>query len=174
MYDTADSGVWWSGPKPTRNVWYGWQNLIGYGSSFMLLATSPFALEAAGVTVPLGLTGLAFSGAIVHWAHGHVGKGFGALALTVGSTFGLGALGVGIECGVNGCNGLFSGLFGAVVGGGLGLFTGIAIDVGALSFEKRVPDDEDEATRRWAPRISLVPSLDLRPGRATFGVAGTF
>lgn len=156
--------------------WYGWQILVAYGVSLGVLLLSPLERgDAASVTVPIGVTGLAFSGPIVHWAHSQWAKGFASLGLNLGGTVVGGLLGGTLFCVSGGCSGNdFEGLgvlIGASVGGCVGALTGMIIDVAALAYE------EHEAPRAWAGRplqISLVPSLNLAPDRAVLGMAGTF
>src|SRR4051812_762797 len=69
-------------PSETPSRWYGWQ---------VLAAEAPFqGLAWVGVgtgNARLWLGGLAGSvpgGPIVHFAHGHFGKGFGALGVNIG------------------------------------------------------------------------------------------
>lgn len=150
--------------KP-REVWYGWQTLIIMGVS------APLTF-AYGV----GLFGFTFGGPIVHWSHGHVGRGFGALGLNFGLTAVGGLLGVAAFCSNDGCRGLFGGLSGAaggVIGGGLGLLTANIIDVAALSYET-VGGGEEAARRRRSPRLTLAPQVAVSPQHAHLGLAGTF
>jgi hypothetical protein len=123
-----------------------------------------------------GLSGFAFGGPIVHWAHGHVGKGFGALGLNVGLTSVGGLVGVAAICS-GGCNGEWSGLtqlFGFVIGGGVGLLSANIIDVAALSYETVGPAAEEQSRRRRHPGLTVVPQVGWSPQQSYFGVAGSF
>lgn len=65
-----------------KTVWYGWQTLIGVVASDVVTLVGAFA--TAGPFAQIGIAGHVLTGPIVHWAHGHVGKGFLSLGLNVG------------------------------------------------------------------------------------------
>jgi hypothetical protein len=152
-------------------VWYGWQTL-----AVILATTAPFGISAAtagtsaggasfAFTTPLAAAGLLMGGPIVHWAHGHIGRGFGVL----GAELGVGTLGALIGGGLmvagGGGGGDLGGLAVVAVGCGVGVL-GIMIvnivDV-ATSFEER-------------PRASatISPTVSVQRGGGTVGLTGAF
>ena len=149
-----------------RTTWYGWQTLLIMGVSTPLVA-------AYGT----GLAGFTFGGPIVHWAHGHVGRGFGALGLNLGLTAVGGLVGAGALCAGGSCNGELGNLglaFGLAIGGGIGLLTANIIDVAVLSHEPVEPAVDYDARPRRHPRLTVVPQVSFSPDRAHLGVAGVF
>jgi hypothetical protein len=145
-------------PRPavkTKTVWYGWQTLIGVvGSDVITL------LGAYGGLEPLyyiGVAGHVFTGPIVHWSHGHVGKGFIALGLNVGAPVAGGGLGLLI-----GGTGGWGGLFGAILLGGIGYVLGPTLDMAILSTES-VPENgkSPKGARAIMPSsIGVLPMID--------------
>lgn len=146
--------------RSPERVWYGAQ-------AWTVLAVSALLTPVYGV----GAIGLVFGGPIVHWAHGHAGRGFAVLGMNLGLTavgFGLG-LAVGAEASPRSEWGALSN---AVVGSGVGLLTANIVNAAALSYED-APSPVEVGARR-PPRLTLVPQLDFAPGRAQFGLAGSF
>jgi hypothetical protein len=87
--DAGDAGV--SQAAPTS--WYGWQTLTSDGSAIALGALAYGADKAGGTSITnvfwTASVATFFVGApVIHWAHGHVGKGFGSLGLRVGLPLG--------------------------------------------------------------------------------------
>jgi hypothetical protein len=85
----GDAGV--SEAAPTS--WYGWQTLTSDGSAIALGALAYGADKAGGTSITnvfwTASVATFFLGApVVHWKHGHVGKGFGSLGLRVGLPLG--------------------------------------------------------------------------------------
>jgi hypothetical protein len=70
-------------PWAPRRRWYGWQTLLVDGASIGLLVLGVAADDRGAGR--LGALGYFFGAPIVHWSHGHVGKGFASLGLRVGS-----------------------------------------------------------------------------------------
>lgn len=83
-------------PLPAKRTnWYGWQTFIAVGASTGLIITGGIVGgDAGGNTVGVGVVGLAVSAPIVHWAHGHIGRGFRAIGLDVGMSLGGALLGI--------------------------------------------------------------------------------
>ncbi|WP_281328514.1 hypothetical protein [Polyangium sp. 6x1] len=138
-------------PTSTRvQRWYGWQTLIGIGAADIVafpLSTVKLALFGP---VTLGLR--AFVPPIVHWSHGHVGKGFGSLALNLGFPVvmaGIGA-GMGLAWGHDDIPGVS-----AIFGGFLGVLAAPAIDIAVLSTED-VDAPAERASRLSLPRVLAV------------------
>ena len=166
---------------PTKRVWYGWQTLLVLGSSATFGVVTAIvgdvsnadALTVVGLSV--GGAGLMLGGPIVHWAHGNIGKGFGAFGLHFGVPIVSGGVGVAIACGAGGCRNSANGFgifFGLLIGGSLGSIAATVIDVTALSYEQSVPV-ASTASRR-APGWTLVPDLQITREKTTFGFAGAF
>jgi hypothetical protein len=83
--EAGDAGV--SPAAPTS--WYGWQTLASDGSAVALGALAYGVDKAGGTTITnvfwTASVATFFVGApVIHWKHGHVGKGFGSLGLRVG------------------------------------------------------------------------------------------
>lgn len=147
-------------PKKVKQ-WYGWQSMIGViGGDLLLTLGVLTALGSTGVSgtlMVLGAGGHVLSGPIVHWSHGHVGKGFGSLGLTVGLPA-LGFLvGKGVESATQTDNRqvLYSFTFAAI-----GYFAGPIIDMAALSTEE-VPASTVKGSRLLLPSsVAIVPMID--------------
>jgi hypothetical protein len=154
----------------TEERWYGGQTLAMDGAALALVLAG-IGLHSSGLS---GLGGLVYlgGGPIVHWAHGHVGTGFGDLGIRAGLPFAglfVGALSGGV---------IFrnDGVFGPVLGGVAGFLGGMVgasvIDAAALSYE-------DVPVKHSSSRL-LVPTFGIdreeRGGgtRTTFGLAGSF
>ncbi|APR76861.1 Hypothetical protein A7982_02208 [Minicystis rosea] len=157
----------------TKRYWYGWQSLIVFGVSTTITIV-PSVLGGAVVGLPLGIGGLVLGGPIVHWANGNVGKGFIGLGVNIGAIGLLGAAGIGIACASTSCSGEWGALgvfLGGTIGGGLGALTAAIIDASVLAYGER---SEQTAKARSREIASLLPSVDVRPDRAVFGVMGSF
>ncbi len=136
-----------NGAKPAE-VWYGWQSLIGVLACDSLIAISVSvnanSSASSGIVSTLGALGVAgrvFTPPIVHWAHGHVGKGSISLGINVGTPMVVGLIGVGIgwDADIE---------FGAIVGGMLGLM------IGAVG--------QPSSIRPYCRRSPLLPRLERR------------
>jgi hypothetical protein len=87
--EAGDAGV--SQAAPTS--WYGWQTLTSDGSAIALGVLAYGADKAGGTSITnvfwAASVATFFVGApVIHWTHGHVGKGFGSLGLRVGLPLG--------------------------------------------------------------------------------------
>lgn len=156
---------------PTQRYWYGWQTLIVFAPSGLLMAAAPFT---GGITGLPSLGGFLLGGPIVHWANGNVAKGFVSLGINVGATL-AGGLTAGLmclaACKSTGDDGLV--LFAAsALGGGAGLLIANVIDVAVLSYGERQVVYKDAAARR--PSFTWLPTFDAGKGRASVGLMGTF
>jgi hypothetical protein len=168
---------------PSRRTewrWYGAQTLFVDGVSIaaILLGAATRANRdrdgMSGSLLGVGSTGVVFGAPIVHWVHGHVGKGFGSLGLMVVPP--LVALGMLID----GMGGLDFGDSNTpthhsksdaetFVGAAILIAwipTAVAVDAACLAYEE-VPARERPSVA-WAPRVSLVR------GGGTLGAGGTF
>jgi hypothetical protein len=151
----------------TKQRWYGWETLIGLAITDGALIGGGAALES-GWPIVAGFIMRPFVGPIVHWQHGHVGRGFGSLGLNVGVPFTLGAVGA-AATGDN-CNRSLGCLAGFVLGYFIGSIVAPIIDVAALSTEKVEVPVEPEALH--VQSLTVVPILDK--GRTGLGLAGQF
>jgi len=168
--------VAWGAPAPdapTRN-WYGEQLLIGYGASDVLVAAGIISGGDAPFFALLG-TGLVVqvvAAPIVHWSHGHVGRGFVSLGLNGGLPFAAGALGyLAGSANTGGPFDVGTAVPGMVFGFMTGMFIGRAIDVAVLSYDK-VEDGSPAPRRKAAPELTLAPVVGR--GQTGLGVAGIF
>lgn len=149
-------------PAPERD-WYGAYTLVADG--VLLVAGTGLALsDQPQLGVSIAVAGLALAGPIVHWAHGEGNRGFLALGVNAGSTLVGGLLGMGVGLAAGGG---FAALAFSVIGGGVGLLTGVVIDVAALSYQ-------EAPRRRFGSNFLLAPDLRLGSGGGTVGVVGAF
>jgi hypothetical protein len=106
----------------------------------------------------MGVVGHVFIGPIVHWAHGHSGKGFASLGINVGAPFAGALLGMGIGAGFQAAvdddsDVGWGALGGIVVGTCVGWVTATVLDTTLLSTEQ-VDAPSLEA------QIAVVPMVD--------------
>jgi hypothetical protein len=102
---------------------------------------------------------------MTHWAHGHVGKGFASLGLTLGAALAGGATGFGLGAATAGTGGGNGGSFwipvgpviGTMVGAGVGVLAMNLVDAFVLGRE--VPRESDRGGA-----ISLAPIVDAHSG----------
>ncbi|MDI3284265.1 hypothetical protein [Polyangium sp. 15x6] len=138
-------------PPPTQvRRWYGWQTLIGIGAADAVA----FPLSSVKLVLfgPITLGLRAFVPPIVHWSHGHIGKGFGSLALNLClpfATAGIGA-GLGLQWGRDDIPGVSM-----ILGGFIGVLAAPAIDMAVLSTEV-VEAPSAKASRPFFPRVMAV------------------
>jgi hypothetical protein len=152
-------------PPPTERRWYGHQTLIVDGLSLSFIA---LGIRNTPQLAEVGLAGFLFGAPTVHWAHGHVGKGFGSLALRLVPPI------VALYLLIDGSNGFSdsgsSRTNGAevAVGAIVGLAwipTAVTVDAAVLARET-VPVEAQKVS--WTPRFSLTR------GGATVGAGGAF
>jgi hypothetical protein len=161
--------------KRTEKVWYGWQNLIGDGVSLSLFSIG-LATKTSGVTV-VGALGYILGSPAVHWVHGNIGPGFGALTLrALVPPLGLGiGLITGLIAGIGESNSIDDPgdpLFvGAVAGTAIGIAIPMVVDAVGLAYEKV---DVDSASRRTPRTFALSPIVDVRRSGGLVGVGATF
>ncbi len=105
----------------------------------------------------IGVAGHVLSGPVVHWSHGHVGKGFASLGLNVGLP-GIGLLTGFAASGADAWGGLFLGL----ILGGIGYVAAPALDIGLLSTETvNAPARPPRGASALLPSsIGVMPMLD--------------
>lgn len=122
-----------------RRVWYGQQTLL-LDAAAAALAAGGLGLSSGSPSVGsvfVGLGGLVFGVGppVVHWAHGHIGRGFVSMfAVRVAIPGGLGLLGYGIGAGASrgdpAVTAISSGLLSL-----LGVLVAVGIDGGILAFD---------------------------------------
>jgi hypothetical protein len=158
-----------------QRYWYGWQTLIVDGVAIVTGLAASVSLPLYYMTgIPAGTGGLVFGGPIVHWAHGNVGKGFGALGIITATALIGGGVGVGVGCAVKvfeSCTGEDAGLsrlIGFMIGLPFGAAIGAAIDVSVLAYGTR------EVAAPPGRIGTLLPMLDVRRDRAVLGVGAAF
>ena len=118
--------------------WYGWQNLLAYLGSDLLVVGSVIVVWQAGEgseLIPATVVTRAHAGLAVHFVHQNWGRGFASLGLNTAAG-GLTVLG--------GFIGSRNGGYGATIVGGaiglaMGLTTATAIDVGVLAYKDAPP-----------------------------------
>jgi hypothetical protein len=172
-------------PSPElQRTWYGWQILlVDAGSFFLVLEGSGLSGQAASRGEGQALAGLALLGYLgggptVHWAHGHVAKGFGSLGLRAGLPVAGGLLGLGVAVSSPNTSGNgFAALADIGLGVLLGLIAAPIVDVAWLAFDE-APQGES-ANVRPTPALRLMPTATLprdASGRfaPTLGLAGVF
>ena len=163
----------YAGP-PLEREWYGWQGLV-FDAAAIGIFVGGWAVDD-GTIVGAGWFTYVLGAPITHWAHGNVGRGFGDIGMRVGipvAGFLVGGL-FGFGAGVGG-NGKFKDLgphsngpvVGAVVGGAIATVAMSALDAFVFAYTKPRPAEQ-------ASWLTWQPTLDLRPGRGTAGVGGTF
>jgi len=77
-------------PETPRITWYGWQTLIADGAAVGLLWLALVSSDGSAGNI-LGTASFMtylLGGPIVHWAHGHGGKGWASVGLRVGLPIG--------------------------------------------------------------------------------------
>lgn len=163
----------YAGP-PLEKEWYGWQGLI-FDAAAIGIFVGGWAADD-GKIVGAGWFTYILGAPITHWAHLNVGKGFADFGLRVGipvAGFLVGGL-LGFGGGVDG-DGAFRNfgphsngpVVGAVIGGAIGTVAASALDAFVLAYTKPKPVE----SASW---LTWQPTVDLRPGRGTVGVGGTF
>ncbi|MDI1447358.1 hypothetical protein [Polyangium sp. 6x1] len=156
----------WSGEVPTQKVtrWYGWQTLIGVVAGDLLTVVG----QGSALSY-IGVAGHVLTGPIVHWAHGHVGKGFTALGLNVGLPLGGGLIGLMAGAG-EGLKALGYTAIGALVGH----IAAPALDMAIFSTETvDAPIERPKGARALLPSSAAIVPM-MGPDRMGLSVVGTF
>lgn len=149
-------------PPATEQRWYGWQTLISDGASLLLvsMASQNRKESIQNVTFGLAAAGITLGAPIIHWSHGHVGKGFASLGIRLGMpTMGMLFLANGISGNRSDDRSILLGVLLLAAW----LPTSIAVDAAVLAREE-VP----------VSRVSLVPLVAPTHGGGTLGLGGTF
>jgi hypothetical protein len=141
--------------------------LIGLAVTDHLLIGGGFAAESLE-PITIGFVARPLVAPVVHWSHGHVGKGFGSLALNVGGPFTAGLILAPLLDPARGC-GLVN-CVGFGVGVVLGALLAPIIDIAALSTEEAQAPASETGIRIHS--LSIVPISGA--GRKGLAVAGQF
>lgn len=165
-----------------KRRWYGWQTLLILGGSTtvgLVIGVGGGAAARSGTVAAIGASiggaGLLFGGPIVHWANGHLARGFGSLGLNFGMPIAGAGLGLAVACAGGGCSSKSDGsglFFGPVIGGGLGSIAAVVLDVSLLAYEPvgANPSTASRKARQW----TLAPDVEMTRQKTTFGFAGVF
>jgi hypothetical protein len=162
--------------KPQRR-WYGWQTLISDG---LAIGTVAYAIASADdgeegdSDAHLFIAGelTYFLGPpTIHWAHGHVGKGFGSLAIRLGSAV-VAIIGAIQDMSVLG-DGDSDPPNGLMVAGALGMIAAIPLDAAVIANED-VPAQEAEHAGSWIDTVSIAPVVDLQHRSVALSALGRF
>jgi hypothetical protein len=168
--------------EPQR-IWYGWQTaLADTGWVVLFLSANSISSQTQSRGEGQALVGLAaidyLGGApAIHWAHGHVGRGFASMGLRLGSPM-LGAM-LGIAAAATSAR---SGNGQAALDDiGLGVLLGIVatpiVDLAFLAFDDPPSPDSPDAPSTSALRFTPVATLPRdASGRfaPTLGLGGAF
>jgi hypothetical protein len=151
--------------------WYGWQTLAIDVAALATGVTGYAVNNGSGNPVgTIGILGYLFGPPIVHWIHGHAGRGAADLGLRFLGPIAVGGLGylLGLPAGTN-SNG---DPVGSQIAGGIGLGVGyivvVTLDAAVFAYEAKLE------TSPPAPAALFVPRVQLRQGGATFGLIGAF
>lgn len=174
-------------PEKEQKVWYGYQTLIADGAALTLPiigAASDGQSSSRAALGTMSLISYAVTPAVIHMAHGHIGKGFGDLALRVvtpvatgiGGLFIGAAIGAGQADGKDPLTGTVTILVYEIYGGMVGLVTGVvaasAIDAGLLAWET-APAPKEKPVAKAKP-FTVTPSVGPTKDGFAAGVGGTF
>jgi hypothetical protein len=166
------NGVTFARPESQRR-WYGWQILITDVTGSLLSSTGGFVGSTGGSALAiLGATVTFFGGPIVHWAHGHVGRGFASMfGLRLGLPLGGALLGFTFGCAASACQTTPT-VLAASIGAGLGALTGIIVDIAVLAYDEPAPT----WTRSARAPLQLSPWASIDPAHRTslVGVRGVW
>ncbi len=160
-------GVPMFAPKKVTK-WYGWKTIIGVAGSDLLAvggALTALGSSVGGAFLFVGLSGHVVTGPIVHWSHGHIGKGFGSLGLNIGLPLLSGLIGSGVDAGAGSSGYMFT--FAIV-----GYFVAPILDIAALSTEE-VDESPKKGSRLLLPSsVAIVPMID--GNRRGLSIVGQF
>jgi len=161
-----------SPPEPER-TFYGWQNLtVAYsGLAISIGSISMGRRREPNEGTAVGLVIYGLGGPIVHWAHGHVGRGFAALGLDVALPLVGGLIGsTGVHCtGNEECEPDFSPL---VIGFMVGALAAPLIDSFTMGYEDAPAAPTGLASIKPSVRIAQKDEQGI--ATTTFGLGGMF
>lgn len=147
--------------------WYGWQILIPDLAGGLLTSIGGVVGGTGGLALSItGSTVAFFGGPIVHWAHGHVGRGFASMfGLRLGLPVAGALLGLGIGYGAG------NPTLGASLGAAVGALTGLIVDIAALAYDDPVANVR---ASRNGLRMSPYAMYDAERRAALVGLQGRF
>jgi hypothetical protein len=154
--------------------WYGWQTLAVDAAALATALTGYAANDWSGnIPGTIGILGYLFGPPIVHWVHGHAGRGAADLGLRFLGPFALGGLGylLGLPGGTNANGDAVTAQTTGAIGLALGYATVVTVDAAVFGFETRLESPESPPN---SPSSLLVPDVQLRRGGGTLGVRGAF
>ncbi|MFO0562910.1 MAG: hypothetical protein U0269_33125 [Polyangiales bacterium] len=157
-------------PASFERRWYGWQILIPDLAGGLLTSIGGIVGGTGGLALSItGSTVAFFGGPIVHWAHGHVGRGFASMfGLRLGLPVAGALLGLGIGYGAGNPS------LGTALGASVGALTGLIVDIAVLAYDEPAVNVR---VSRSAPRIApyaVVAPYDSQRGAALVGLQGRF
>ncbi len=164
--------------KP-KTEWYGWQILIADGASIAsgvgIAVASNGSGRGTGLGVGVAVTGYVLAPALVHWANGQVGPGFGSMSLRVGAPVVLGAWG--LMTGVIVSDDLDTQWILGGIGVAAGVIGAMVVDTAVLANRPvSAAERERVSGARKKPAIQWLPTAnyDSKRRAAEVGVVGTF
>jgi hypothetical protein len=154
---SIDTPLWAARPEPPKRVWYGGQTLAVDGVAALMIGIGALSIEKTGGSLlALGVMTYAFGAPIVHWAHGHIGRGFGSHGLRILMPL----LGVAMGAAATQGNGS-AGPAGIVIS--TFVLLPPVVDAAALAY------DTPKAKSAWS-----LPTIMPAKGGGTIGLAGAF
>jgi hypothetical protein len=157
-------------------TWYGWQTLAVDAASIGTAFAGYGANDFTGNPVStVGILGYILGAPIVHWIHGHAGKGVIDLGLRLLAPALVGGLTylVLLPAGQDSTGQPVTANKGAVVGLGVGCLGMVAIDASVFAFEQKY--DMSGAGRAPHPSgFFASPRVQIRRDGATMGLGGIF
>jgi hypothetical protein len=125
--------------------------------------TGGLALSITGSTVTF------FGGPIVHWAHGHVGRGFASMfGLRLGLPVAGALLGLGIGYGARNPS------LGAVLGASVGALTGWIVDIAVIAYDEPAVNVRASRTPSRITPYAVYAPFDSQRGAVLVGLQGQF
>jgi hypothetical protein len=173
-------------PEEGKRSWYGWQTMLVVSGSVAPAVVFISAGYPNGSTIALAAGGVYLGPAVVHWAHGNIGKGFISLGMGVGSTLVGAALGAALyqdkerdaaceqrvreKGGMDLC-GLDTTLEGIAIGSLIGAATYLVVDTAALAYES-APEPKETTVARTS--VHVIPRVSVNANQASVGLGGVF
>ena len=158
------------------HVWYGYQTLIADVVLFSSGAVGIALKEPTLTTV--GVIGYFAGAPVIHFAHGHVGRGFGDFGLRC--AFPVGGLLVGTLVGAFAASAQSSSastdtvVTGLAIGAVAGVAGAIAFDAAFLADETVEHTDGEARARPPLPSFVARPTIGVVKGGVAVGLAGSF
>jgi len=155
--------------------WYGWQTLL-VDAAALGTGVTGYALNRGNGNVlgTVGILGYIFGAPIVHWVHGHAGRGAADAGIRLLGPLVLGGIGflLGLPAGTNSNGDPVVAQVTGAIGLGIGYAAVVTLDAAVFAFDARLVDRDPEAPRPTT--VSVLPTVQLRPGGAMLGLGGRF